>query len=411
MFRPSLNTTPTNYFQQHKTVRTNMSNTFNTPTLYAHDKSKRIKVWKGSVFDDGDKSVITFEFGLEHGKKQVQTKDITQGKNIGKMNETTPFEQAVKDVESKMNKKIDSGYGEDRNNIRTPILPMLAQKYSDRKHKIKYPCIVQPKIDGVRMTCRLNKYGVIEMFTRKGKQFTPMGKMKKELQNIIKSLHFKRNPSLRPSTWDTLYLDGELTSNELTFQQLAGIVRNSKSTEEQLDKVYYTVFDCFDTKRPNWTFGQRWDLITSNWDLLNTDYTDVMYFEEVDKESQIVTFHHQVSIKDGFEGTIIRNIDSLYQLNHRSADLLKFKDFLDDEYEIVGYTEGTGTDKGCVIWTCKTENDQSFSVRPRGTVLERQGYFQNGDEWIGSKLTVRYQELTDDGIPRFPVGITIRNYE
>ena len=71
----------------------------------------------------------------------------------------------------------------------------------------------------------------------------------------------------------------------------------------------------------------------------------------------------------------------------------------------------TKIDKGCVIWECKTENDQRFSVRPRGTVLERQGYFQNGDDWIGSKLTVRYQELTDDGIPRFPVGITIRNYE
>ena len=388
-----------------------MSNTYNTPTLYAYDKSKRIKMWKGSVTDEGDKSVITFEFGLETGKKQIQKKDITTGKNIGRSNETTPFEQAVKDVESKMNKKMDSGYCEDRDNIKIPVLPMLAQKWTERKHNIKYPCIVQPKIDGVRMTCRLNKYGHVEMFTRKGKQFTPMGKMKKELQNIIKSLHFKRNSSLRPSSWDTLYLDGELTSNELTFQQLAGIVRNSKSTEEQLDKVYYTVFDCFDTKRPNWTFGQRWELITSNWDLLNTDYTDVMYYEEVDKESQIITFHHQVSLKDGFEGTIIRNIDSYYQLNHRSADLLKFKDFLDDEYEIVGYTEGTGTDKGCVIWECKTDNDQRFSVRPRGTVLERQGYFQNGDDWIGSKLTVRYQELTDDGIPRFPVGITIRNYE
>jgi hypothetical protein len=26
-------------------------------------------------------------------------------------------------------------------------------------------------------------------------------------------------------------------------------------------------------------------------------------------------------------------------------------------------------------------------------------------------LTVRYQELTDDGVPRFPVGIAIRDYE
>jgi len=37
--------------------------------------------------------------------------------------------------------------------------------------------------------------------------------------------------------------------------------------------------------------------------------------------------------------------------------------------------------------------------------------FQNGSNYIGQQLTVRYQELTDDGVPRFPVGIAIRNYE
>ena len=98
-------------------------------------------------------------------------------------------------------------------------------------------------------------------------------------------------------------------------------------------------------------------------------------------------------------------------MNHRSPDLQKFKTFLDDEYEIVGFTQGTGTDEGCVIWECKTKEGKTFSVRPRGSVAERQGYFNNGNEWIGSQLTVRYQELTDGGIPRFPVGITIRNYE
>ena len=51
-------------------------------------------------------------------------------------------------------------------------------------------------------------------------------------------------------------------------------------------------------------------------------------------------------------------------------------------------------------------------ARPgRGTKEQRTGWFDNGDKWIGSLLTVRFQELTDDGIPRFPVGITIRNYE
>ena len=33
----------------------------------------------------------------------------------------------------------------------------------------------------------------------------------------------------------------------------------------------------------------------------------------------------------------------------------------------------------------------------------------NGDKYIGKKLTVIYQELTEDGKPRFPVGKAIRD--
>ena len=131
---------------------------------------------------------------------------------------------------------------------------------------------------------------------------------------------------------------------------------------------------------------------------------------KVDEETLIYRYN-KLFLDDEYEGTIIRNSDGKYILNHRSPDLQKLKTFVDDEFQIVGFSQGTGTDKGCVIWDCRTDDGQVFSVRPRGSVAERQGYFQNGEKFIGSKLTIRYQELTDDGIPRFPVGITIRDYE
>jgi hypothetical protein len=34
-----------------------------------------------------------------------------------------------------------------------------------------------------------------------------------------------------------------------------------------------------------------------------------------------------------------------------------------------------------------------------------------GGAYVGKKLTVRYQELTDEGLPRFPVGVAFRDYE
>ena len=383
-----------------------MSNTYNTPTLYGHSSKGDVKTWKGSVTDEGDKSVITFEFGLEHGKKQIQIKDITEGKNIGKINETTPFEQAVKDVKSKMNKKIDEGYGEDKFNIPRPILPMLAHRFDKRKHNIKYPCYIQPKIDGVRMTCRMID-GKIEMFTRKGKSFTVMNHLEKEILNFINQLDLVHsNPHF--------YLDGELYSDSLTFQELAGVIRNSESSEEQLKEVNYVIFDCFLMTDLDIPFYIRFGGIKqSGLPVLKENNNPTLTYIDTIKisdETEVYEWNNTF-VQKGYEGVIIRNLDGGYVLKNRSPNLQKFKTFLDDEFKVIGFTEGTGTDKGCVIWECETNDGKVFSVRPQGTVLERQGYFQNGDNWIDSQLTVRYQELTDDGIPRFPVGITIRNYE
>ena len=46
-----------------------------------------------------------------------------------------------------------------------------------------------------------------------------------------------------------------------------------------------------------------------------------------------------------------------------------------------------------------------------GIGTDAEQFARHGAEYVGKKLTVRYQELTDDGIPRFPVGIAIRDYE
>ena len=113
---------------------------------------------------------------------------------------------------------------------------------------------------------------------------------------------------------------------------------------------------------------------------------------------------------DKYEGAILRNRDSIYEFR-RSKHLQKFKTFSDDEFEIIDFKEGTGHDLGTVIWKCKTKSGKEFDVRPIGTVQERSELFKNGDILVGKMLTVTYQELSEFGVPRFPVGKTIRDYE
>ena len=155
-------------------------------------------------------------------------------------------------------------------------------------------------------------------------------------------------------------------------------------------------------------FSERYKKIT---EITNgADYLSLVENVSVKNVSEIHAAQARF-VEEGYEGAMVRNLKGAYRIGKRSADLQKVKTFLDDEYEIVGFTEGTGGETGCVIWICKIQSGATFNVRPRGTREERQMLFQNGNDYIGKMLTVRYQELTDDGIPRFPVGISIRDYE
>jgi DNA ligase-1 len=132
--------------------------------------------------------------------------------------------------------------------------------------------------------------------------------------------------------------------------------------------------------------------------------------EECKSREDLAGFHARWTT-DGYEGVMLRNKAGKYRVGVRSVDLQKYKEFEDAEYKVVGFKEGDGVEKGCVVWLCVTAKNQEFAVRPRGTHEERQALFLEGDKYVGKMLTVRYQELTTDGIPRFPVGLTFRDYE
>jgi hypothetical protein len=157
------------------------------------------------------------------------------------------------------------------------------------------------------------------------------------------------------------------------------------------------VFDYFDTNRPNLTFDERLERVNveTRW---------------VKTKSDLPVVHKQY-MDAGYEGTMIREASSVYEIGKRSNYLLKLKDFKTDEYKVIGMRECAGKDVGTPIWVCTTENGQEFTVRPEGTQEKRRDMFKNGDRYIGKMLTVKYQNLTDLGVPRFPVGIVFRDYE
>jgi len=366
---------------------------YTTPTVYKKTSTGKIQQWTAWIEKTKTGFLLKVQSGQIDGKlKETSGQVIDEGKQ-----KRTAQEQAIFMAKSKLKKKRDEAYFDTIEEARTlvKLLPMLAHPITKRGHNITYPAIVQRKYDGVRCLAQIND-GKVTLLSRKGKEFPHLKHIGREVIN------FNKNPSI--------VLDGELYSDTLTFQELVGLVRRvtlKEGNDTQMLEVSLRVYDCIDLdNEPD--FKDRYVTIT---DITNgAKYLSLV--ENITVNSEKEAYAAQVRfVQEGYEGAIVRNLIGAYAIGKRSANLQKVKTFLDDEFEIVGFTQGTGDETGCVIWICKTKDGKEFRVRPRGTREERKLLFQNGKSYIGKMLTVRYQELTDDGIPRFPVGIAIRDYE
>jgi len=128
------------------------------------------------------------------------------------------------------------------------------------------------------------------------------------------------------------------------------------------------------------------------------------------KNEKDVSYHHENMVTEGYEGSMIRNKSGVYKWKFRSYDLLKLKDFQDDEFKIINYTfekDTTGGDNNLIVWICKTKEGKTFNVQSKGTREERQELYKQATKYIGCNLWVQYFGVTSDGVPRFPK--TMRN--
>jgi len=117
---------------------------------------------------------------------------------------------------------------------------------------------------------------------------------------------------------------------------------------------------------------------------------------------------HVYLTKHKFEGSILRIGGMGYEIAHRSNQLLKLKDFQDAEFKIVDVIDGDGKFKGAAIFVCETERGIQFHCAPEGDMEYRKMLYKNRKNHIDKWLTIRFQELTNDKVPQFPVGVDIR---
>jgi len=370
------------------------------PKLYKLDSNHNITEWEISVIerDNGEVHIVT-KHGVKNGKIQIEQRAV-KGKNIGRANETTAFEQGVREATKKWTDKQKNGYTPDIKKVAShkPILPMLAKQYDTFKHYLQIPYAVQPKLDGMRALITYRD-GKIVITSRLGNEINSVPGINQELLDL---------KMLKPH-W---YLDGELYTLDYPFEELIGLLKSDKITEvkaQKLARVKFYAFDFFDTTRPQLTFKQRYKFLSKlvkkfkpkRIVLVPTNISKVL-------STAVAKKIRDRYIKQGNEGAMFRNLDSVYEINKRSSNLLKYKKTLDAEYEIIGFVEGKGRAAGTPVFWLKTPQGDKFKAKPSGTYEQQHRMFLEADKLVGQMATVEFQELSKKGVPRFPILIRIR---
>lgn len=362
----------------------------NLPPIYSRTETGAVQVWTIEVQGDKFRTIS----GQVDGKKTTSEWTVCYGKNAGKKNETSAEQQAWLEAKAKWKKKTEAGYKCNVAEIdqRNFIEPMLAKSYDDYSDEIIFPVYSQPKYDGIRCVVAADY-----MRSRNGKAIVSAPHVHVALADF-----FEKNPDV--------VLDGELYCDKFAndFNKICSLVKKTKPSEEDIrdskESIQYWVYDVADNTR---TFAERSKWLAEN--LPQDPAIRVVPTEEVCSKERLDKLYEQY-MNEGYEGQMVR-LDSPYEFK-RSRSLLKRKEFKDEEFTVLDVLEGEGNKSGMAgAMVFKNASGLQFNSNIKGDRDYLRSLLKNKTELLGKSATIKYFNLTPDGIPRFPYVVAIRDYE
>lgn len=359
------------------------------PTLYKRTSTGAVQVWRREIEGSKYRSIS----GQKDGAQVTSFWTQALAKNVGRSNEVSAEEQALLECDSAYKKKLaQGGYHESEATIDEAkyFKPMLAKNYDDRPVTNFDMVYSQPKLDGVR--CIATADG---LWTRQGKPIDACPHISDAL-----AVFFSENPDA--------ILDGELYADKLSedFNKIISLVRKKNPSAERLAEAAETIqYHIYDYPSVDGKFSARVaQLVLME---LHHSHDAIKFVTTTLVENQEkLDLLNTAYIEQGYEGQMVR-LNGPYK-NGRSSDLLKRKTFLDSEFEIVSINEGIGNRAGMAGFiTYKLDDGREFGSGIRGNFDYYRELLENADKYVGGQGTVRYFNLTPDGVPRFPVTVAL----
>jgi DNA ligase-1 len=193
-------------------------------------------------------------------------------------------------------------------------------------------------------------------------------------------------------------LDGELFGGRQQFQRTVSVVRR-QDRSEHWKELAFVIFDSPGLELP---FEERLTRVQGYVEDVVPPYARWLPHEPCRGTEHLRQELARVEGLGG-EGLMLRRPGSRYEAG-RSHTLLKVKSFRDDEARVVAHLPGAGRHKGRLgALEVELRDGTRFSVGTGLSDAERES-----PPPVGTLITFRYQELSRDGVPRFPSYVGVR---
>ena len=355
-------------------------------TLYKPTKLGSTQQWSIEVQDDS----FICTYGQLDGKMQTQVTKC-EGKNLGRANETSPEQQAILEMEALIAKKIKSGYSYDSTAPITVSLAMKVKSYQDQLNNVRFPCFSTPKLNGVNAIYQRDENMVLTIYSRGGEVYPAIPHLELMVHTVMDHL-------------GSTELNGELYIHGEHLQDIQSAVKKPNELSPKLTFCVFDLCDCKQTYLSRNTIMKRAVAELSKLPFLS--YSGISILTGVVCEShEDIEEHYEACIREGLEGTVIKNHDALYQHNVRSENMFKYKKVKSAEFLISDYN----LDKnGLPVFIMKCTAGL-FKAKPIGT-KEFWSKF-NPVDYIGKYGTIEYETLSKDELPLKPVFISLREVD
>lgn len=193
-------------------------------------------------------------------------------------------------------------------------------------------------------------------------------------------------------------LDGELRIGRKQFQSTVAIVRR-RNGGEAWRRLRYVVFDA---PRAGGPFEVRLAQLQVHLPSGKSPFAAILEQTRCRNRRHLKVELARIEELGG-EGLMLRQPESLY-VPTRSDTLLKVKSFRDCEATVIAHQPGAGRHRGRLgALLVRLASGAECAVGTGFTDAERER-----PPAAGSAITLQYQELTDAGVPRFPVFVRVR---